>query len=97
VSGLPRSPATVENRISTSVRVPGWKTAALVYALSDADVSIRIHRAGRRVASKPNGRTATGPDGGEASMSFNRLLVDQPGPQIAGSAVVWARCTWGRA
>jgi hypothetical protein len=30
VSGLPRSPATVENLISVSVRVPGWNTAALV-------------------------------------------------------------------
>ena len=34
MSGLPRSPATVENRISVSVRVPGWNTAALVYALT---------------------------------------------------------------
>ena len=34
MSGLPRSPATVENRISMSVLVPGWKTAALVYALT---------------------------------------------------------------
>ena len=34
MSGLPRSPATVENRISVSVRVPGWNTAALVYAVT---------------------------------------------------------------
>ena len=30
VSGLPRSPATVENRMMPSVVSPGWKTAALV-------------------------------------------------------------------
>ena len=31
---LPRSPAMVENRISVSVRVPGWNTAALVKAVT---------------------------------------------------------------
>jgi hypothetical protein len=30
VSGLPRSPATVENRIATSQDAPGWKIFALV-------------------------------------------------------------------
>jgi len=30
VSGLPRSPATVEKRSSVSVLVPGWNTAAFV-------------------------------------------------------------------
>ena len=34
MSGLPRSPATVENRMSTSVSVPGWNTAARVKALT---------------------------------------------------------------
>ena len=34
VSGLPRSPATVENRATISVLVPGWNTAARVYWLT---------------------------------------------------------------
>ncbi len=33
VSGLPRSPATVENRMMPSVTSPGWNTAALVKRL----------------------------------------------------------------
>ena len=36
MSGLPRSPATVEKRIRVSVLVPGWKTAALVNWLTSA-------------------------------------------------------------
>ena len=34
MSGLPRSPATVENLATISVLVPGWNTAALVYWLT---------------------------------------------------------------
>ena len=34
MSGLPASPATVEKRMSVSVCVPGWKSAALVQWLT---------------------------------------------------------------
>ena len=34
MSGLPRSPATVENLATISVLVPGWNTAALVNSLT---------------------------------------------------------------
>ena len=39
MSGLPRSPATVEKRIRMSVFVPGWNTAALVNAPTSAVTS----------------------------------------------------------
>ncbi len=39
MSGLPRSPATVENRATMSVRTPGWNNAALVYWLTSPVVS----------------------------------------------------------
>ena len=39
MSGEPRSPATVENRITSSVSVPGWNTAALVYRLTSLVVT----------------------------------------------------------
>ena len=37
MSGEPRSPATVENRMTVSVSVPGWNTAAFVYRLTSFD------------------------------------------------------------
>ena len=39
MSGLPRSPATVEKRISVVVVAPGWNTAAFVYPLTSAVTS----------------------------------------------------------
>ena len=41
MSGLPRSPATVENLATIRVVVPGWNTAALVYSLTSPVTSNR--------------------------------------------------------
>ena len=53
MSGLPRSPATVENRISVSVRAPGWNTAALrvrADVAGDLEVAERAAALGVRLA-----------------------------------------------
>ena len=44
VSGEPRSPATVEKRMTSSVFVPGWKTAAFVYRLTSL-LTVKVPKA----------------------------------------------------
>ena len=62
MSGLPLSPATLEKRISVSVFVPGWKTAALVYLQVFPDGELRVG-AYVSLASRPRAALGRLPDG----------------------------------